>query len=81
MLFNLLAADALPVDLGAEVLGEVALLEDVVGEVGDLGVGGVASGVQCFEFDALLHSRGRGTCAGVVVAKPESGREVRYETS
>ena len=77
MLFNFLAADALPVHLGAEVLGEVALLEDVVGEVSDLGMGRVAGRVQGLKLDALLYSGSCSTSAGVVVAEPDSGREIR----
>ena len=77
MLFNLPATDGLPIDLCAKVLGQIALLEDVVGEVGDPGMGGMACGVQGFDLDTLLHSWNRAAGAGVVVAEPNCGRQVR----
>lgn len=78
VLFHLLATDALPTDFGTEVLCQIALLEDVVGEVGELGVGGATGGVQGLELDALVYDGRRGGGTGVVVAEPGGGWEVRW---
>lgn len=76
VLFDSGTADALPADLGPLVLRDIALLEDVVGEVCDPRVRRVSSRVQCLDLDALLHDRRVGRGAGVVVAEPHSGRDV-----